>query len=792
MRHRVSHALHRMEEQVFRSPRIILGAILLVTVFFAWQIPALKMHSEFDDLLPQQHPFIKLHNEIRDSFGGASQIAVAIEVDKGTIFTNETLALIHRVTTAVDSLPGVNHNLVSSLTHRAARKVWLSETGELNSQPYYDPGRGSLTAGDLAQLQNDVRANPRVYGLMVSPDMKAALIKAQFNESESLDYVRAFGELQKIRASEATEGVRIYATGQPVLIGWVYTYLPQILQIFLYTLLLMVALLIAYFRRLYGVLLPLLGIVLSSLWGLGFVSLLKFNVDPLTLVIPFLIAARAMSHSIQLVERYYGELAVVGDSKVAARNAFDDLFRPGSLAVIVDTVGILVLALGAAPINTKLGYYAAFWAFSVVFTVLLVVPLLLYILPQPRKTAYRYGSVRNGVIALFGVVVRRPGAIGVLVVALGLFAVGATFGARVQVGEAEPGSPLLFPTHDYNVSSKAINTRFPGSEELYIVARTADKGGLKRPEVLHALEDFQNHMLHDPALGGAKGLPGLVRAVNSLTHNTDPRWSQIPDTAAEVGGLMFAYMAASPIPGALKEFLNPEETEANLVFFYKDHQAGTIDRAIRLAREGVAAVSGRAKDLDILLAGGVVGVNAAINEAVRDDNKLIVPLVLVLSFVFVTLFYGSLHAGWLMVLPMLFATVLTYAYMGVKGIGINVNTVPVIAVGIGVGIDYAIYLMNRIREEMANLGDLHRAVTRAMATTGFAVTFTAATLIAGVAMWVVLSDLRFQSDSALLLTVMLVLNAVAAMFLVPAWVVVFKPAFITRARLDEDGVVQVD
>ena len=123
MRHRVSHALHRIEEQVFRSPRIILGAILIVTAFFAWQIPALKMHSEFDDLLPQQHPFIKLHSEIRDSFGGASQIAVAVEVDEGTIFTNGTLALIHRVTAAVDSLPGVNHNLVSSLTHRAARKI---------------------------------------------------------------------------------------------------------------------------------------------------------------------------------------------------------------------------------------------------------------------------------------------------------------------------------------------------------------------------------------------------------------------------------------------------------------------------------------------------------------------------------------------------------------------------------------------------------------------------------------------------------------------------------------------
>ncbi|WP_286164405.1 hypothetical protein [Azoarcus sp. DN11] len=117
-----------------------------------------------------------------------------------------------------------------------------------------------------------------------------------------------------------------------------------------------------------------------------------WNLDPLNLVIPFLIAARAMSHSIQLVERYYFELAQTNDSRHAARNAFDDLFRPGSLAIVVDTAGILVLALGAAPINTKMGYYAGFWAFSVVFTVLLVVPLLLLVLPQPRVAAVREGG----------------------------------------------------------------------------------------------------------------------------------------------------------------------------------------------------------------------------------------------------------------------------------------------------------------------------------------------------------------------------------------------------------------
>ncbi len=789
MRHKITHALHQIENLVFAAPKAILGAILLVTVFFAFQIPGLKIFSEFSDLLPQKHPYIQLHNQIRDTFGGASQIVVSVEVDSGTIFTNKTLAVIHKLTQDVDSLPGVNHNLVSSLTHRTARTIWLTETGELHSVAYYEASKTSLDDAALDQLKKSVMANPRVYGLMVSPDMKAALIKAQLNEGD-LDYEKTFQELQKVRAQAAAPGIRVYATGQPVLIGWVYTYLSQIIQIFLYTMALMVFLLVMHFRCFYGVFLPLLGIALSSIWGLGFISLLKWNLDPLNLVIPFLIAARAMSHSIQLVERYYGELAITLDSKQAARNAFDDLFRPGSLAIVVDAVGILVIALGAAPINIKLGYYAGFWAFSVIFTVLLVVPLLLLLLPQPKKTTNKFGVLRDQIVRVISLAGNRSSALAILGAVAVLLVAGSIFAVKVKIGEAEPGSPLLYPKHDYNVSSKAINERFPGSEELYIVARTADRGGLKRPEVLHAMETFQNHMLFDAGLGGVKSLPTLLRNVNGLIHNVEPRWSQIPDSAAEVGGLMFAYMAGSPIPGALNEFLNSDGTDANMVFFYKDHQAETIQRAVALAKEGIAKTGG-VKDFQILLGGGVVGVNAAINDAVYDDNRLVVPLVLFLSFLFVMVFYGSLHAGWLMVLPMIFATILTYAYMGINNISVNINTVPVIAVGIGVGIDYAIYIMNRIREEMAVLRDLPAAVMKALATTGFAVTFTAATLVAGIIMWVFLSDLRFQSDSALLLSIMLVLNALAALLLMPAWVMVFKPRFITDAYLDEDGVLQV-
>ena len=81
-----------------------------------------------------------------------------------------------------------------------------------------------------------------------------------------------------------------------------------------------------------------------------------------------------------------------------------------------------------------------------------------------------------------------------LLAALGLVG-GAWFINRVQLGESEPGSPLLHRNHDYNLSTTAINHLFPGSEELHVVARTDEKGGIKRPEVMAAIERFHPDLI---------------------------------------------------------------------------------------------------------------------------------------------------------------------------------------------------------------------------------------------------------------------------------------------------------
>jgi uncharacterized protein len=765
---------------LFDNRKGVLGLIFLVTAFFAYQIPSVRMLSDFADLLPQEHEYIKLHNEIRDTFGGANIIVMSVEVDEGTIFTNDTLDRIHRITQKLDEVTNINHNLVSSLTHRNTRKIWITPDGTIRSKNYYDPQRGEYTAEELANIQRDVLSSNNVYGLLVSPDMKSALIKGTLNEGQ-LRYRVVFDEIQAIRDSESAEGITIHATGNPVLVGWVDSYSGQILQIFAYTILIVLVILIVYTRKFLGVVLPLMGMALTTIWGVGFMGLFGYNLDPLMLVVPFLISARAMSHGIQKIERYFLELSLTEDKVLAARNTFNSLFRPGALAIVADAAALYLIGLGSVPINDKMAIYASFWALTMVVTVLVLIPMLLAELPKPKNTEVKTTIVRK-LFPKLALVVATPSRSRNVLIGCLLIAIASSFLAvKVQVGEPEPGSPLLYRDHDFNFSSKSINDSFPGSEEMFIIARASENGGIKRPEVLKALTDFQNHMMHDPNLGGVKGVNNLVKQVNQMTRNDDPRWGVIPTVNSNVGGLMFMYMMSSPTPGALLEYIDTDERIANLVFYYKDHTGETIRRSIHLAKEWIETTGKEIEGLEINLAGGPVGVTAAIDEEAYQTNLIVVPAVLLLILAFTFWFYGSIHSGVMMLASMGFATTLTYACMGVLEMGLNVNTVPMIAVGIGLGVDYAIYMMDRIKEEMHFADNLQEAVTRAVGTTGVAIAFTATTLIGGIIMWVFISDLRFQADAARLLIIMLVLNACSAMFLVPAWVDTFKPKFIMQA-----------
>ena len=102
-------------------------------------------------------------------------------------------------------------------------------------------------------------------------------------------------------------------------------------MIFALTLVVSVLLLWAYFRRFYGVFLPMSGALVNVIWGLGFAAWVGYNLDPLVLVVPMLLTARAISHSVQFVERFYEEYEALGDKDEACIRSMAELLLPGTL-----------------------------------------------------------------------------------------------------------------------------------------------------------------------------------------------------------------------------------------------------------------------------------------------------------------------------------------------------------------------------------------------------------------------------------------------------------------------------
>ena len=100
---------------------------------------------------------------------------------------------------------------------------------------------------------------------------------------------------------------------------------------------------------------------------------------------------------------------------------------------------------------------------------------------------------------------------------------------------------------------------------------------------------------------------------------------------------------------------------------------------------------------------------------------------------------------------------------------------------LGVGIDYGIYLLSRIAEEVqARSGRWNEAIEAALVTTGRAILFTATVMTIGILPWYLMSDLKFVADMGLLLIAIMGINLVLALVVLPLLVAWVKPSFALR------------
>lgn len=766
--------------------RLITALVILIpTLALAAMLPRIEVYSRFADLLPQKHEYILNYNRMKATFGGANVVTLSLEVTEGDIFTHKTLSQIRMLTKEVDLISGVNHYQVASMAHPKIRRIRTTSGGLIKSEPVL-PRIIPKDEEGLKRLREEVFNNDIVYGTYVANDGTAALILAGFDE-ERLDYNEIFTRLQELKTEIESDGItRLYVAGEPMLKGWIYHHSGQLKFIFGITLSIIVILLYLHFKSFVGVLIPLIGTGLSAVWGLGLVGTLGFNLDPLILVVPILISARTASHCVQMMERYQDELRGGATGDQAVRTAMGELMVPASIAIFTDAAGLLVLAVSSIPIIAKLGFFCSFWSLSNLFTVAILVPLLLTVMPIPHVE----GTVEHGkrlparmMSKWADFMVSPRSSVPVMGFAIILIMTSLYYAKDAVVGENLPGSPILFQDSEYNVAAARINKKFAGANQFSIYFEGDEAHKMKDPKVVAVMDKLAQHMANVVDFGGVRTIPNLVRSVNRLYHFDDPRWSSVPASQRDVGNILFMYEAGAAIPGVITEYMDLEGRTANFVTFFKNATGPTVDAAVHAAKEFLDA--NPLEGVTYHFAGGIIGTTAAANQEVEQSELLQTILIMTVVMLSVMLTYRSVTAALLVFVVLAMAVLINRAYMGFRGIGLNVNTLPVTAVGIGIGVDYAIYMLDRIREEVRH-HDLDTALKTALNTTGSAVLFTAIMVVSGIFYWIPGSALRFNSEMAMLLSLLMISNMIGAITLLPLLVRMFKPSFVMKGHEDGD------
>jgi len=131
------------------------------------------------------------------------------------------------------------------------------------------------------------------------------------------------------------------------------------------------------------------------------------------------------------------------------------------------------------------------------------------------------------------------------------------------------------------------------------------------------------------------------------------------------------------------------------------------------------------------------------------------------------------------------ANYVAMAYMAIVKMGMTIDILPVVTIGAGLGVDYGIYMLSRIKEELEKTGDMRQAIQRAFPTTGRAIVITGFTVIFGIVFWY-FSTIRFQAQMGFLLAFLLFMNMLGALFLVPALTYILRPRVVLGSKKSQE------
>ena len=763
----------------WRKP--LLALFVLITLGLGYSATQVRLDPGFNKQIPVSHAFMQNYLHYSEIFSGANSILVSVRwKGEGDIYNKQFFEALRRVTDEVFFIPGVRRSSVRSLFTPDVRYIEVTEQGYVGDVVV--PPQFSGTAEDLAQVRNNTARSGQI-GRLVANDLSAAMVRADLQEinpqtGERVSYIEIAQQLEEIRERFDSENIELNIVGFSKLVGDVVDGLVAVMGFFVIAFFITAALLWIYCRSLKLTVVSLVVALLPVVWLLGLLPLLGLGIDPMSILVPFLIFSIGVSHAVQMTNAWKQDVLAGSSAVDAAHAAFCKIFVPGALALLMNALGFGVIMLIDIPIVRELGLTACIGVMLMIVTNKLMLPIIISHMRLERgalASAEDAPATRHALWWKLSAVATPGPALVVFAVSLALLLAGTWKSRDLVVGDVGTGAPELRDTSRYNKdNAQIIGSYSIGLDVLSIYAEVPDiSEACLDPDVMRAVEqvDFQTRSI--AGVQSVQSVAGMGKVAIASNNEGNPRWAAIPGAQR---GLQPGSMAYSQAHGLV---LDGCQTMQILVFL-ENHSGETVGHAVSEIERILTGVD--QSKVQFKLAGGNVGVMAASNEAVKQAEVQMHGALLGSVALFCWLTFRSFRAVLCIITPLAIVATLCNALMASFGIGLKVSTLPVLALGVGVGVDYGIYLYERMQHELALGRDLRTAFYEAMRQRGTAALFTAFTMSVGVGTWA-FAPLKFQADMGILLAFMFLVNVFGAIFLLPGLAAWFdRSARLVRVR----------
>ncbi|WP_299725612.1 efflux RND transporter permease subunit [uncultured Endozoicomonas sp.] len=748
------------------SKRRFFGVLfILMTIGFSYSAMQTRFDAGFNKLIPMNHDYMKAFLDHGPKFSGANRIMVNLQwKGEGDIYNPEFMAQLKKATDEVFFIPGVNRTTVRSLYTPEVRYVEVTEFGFMGSEVI--PSRFTADEAGLSAVRSNVNKSGQV-GNLVSTDLKSAMVQAELLEfdqatGDKTNYRAVAAHLESIRTALANDNIEVSIIGFAKVMGDVMDGLVNVLIFFIVAFGITMALLWAYSRSLKLTLLAIAVALLPVIWLMGTLPLIGYGIDPMSVLVPFLIFSIGVSHAVQMTNTWKQDVLMGMTPIDAAESAFRKLAIPGTVALLANALGFMVIMVIDIPMVHELGVTACLGVAMMIVTNKMFMPIILSHLKLENMafSGPDRPDVKHPIWWKLSALA-TPKAAMISLACMLVLLVGGTWQSRsLLTGDIGSGVPELRAESRYNKDNDEIARNYQiGMDVLSVYLETSGREEACLDwEVMNAVDRFDMHMRGVDGVQSVRTVAGLSKLYVSGNNEGNPRWRTLQrDNYALVAGARAAHPQQGLSDNGCKII--------NMMVYLDDHQDATLKHVSGEIQKYLAEQS--VSDATFRMAGGNAGVAVATNQAVETAEAQMLTAIFSAITLLCWITFRSWRGVLCVVVPLILVTILCNALMSLLGIGLKVATLPVIALGVGVGVDYGIYIYESLQHSLKQGHSLRESFYEAMYRRGTAAVFTAVTMSIGVGTWA-FSALKFQADMGILLAFMFLVNVLGAIFLLPA------------------------